>query len=182
MGYGGVTMKMRWIISPLLLIMIFAASCGDLQQYLLYKPDHEAEKTQLQIRELQERNYDETNIKMVLKAILNVLQDDGYMIKNLNAELGYFNAVREKTRILSIAGKRIPLKDVIEATVNATTFGSKIRIRASFYYRCIQKPYNNVGTWVEESEWGSTAIHDPQFYQDFFSKVDKGIFIQKEKI
>ncbi len=46
------------------------------------------QKTQLQIREFQTRSYETKDAKMVMKSLLNVLQDDGFIVKNANVELG----------------------------------------------------------------------------------------------
>ena len=40
------------------------------------------QKTQLQIRQFQTRSYETNDTKMVMKAMLNVLQDDGFIVKN----------------------------------------------------------------------------------------------------
>lgn len=40
------------------------------------------QKTQLEIREFQTRSYETKDIKMVMKSLLNVLQDDGFIVKN----------------------------------------------------------------------------------------------------
>ena len=42
----------------------------------------EPQKTQLQIIEFQTRTFQVKDQKLVLKAMLNVLQDDGYIVKN----------------------------------------------------------------------------------------------------
>jgi hypothetical protein len=52
-------------------------------------------KSQLQIRELQTRSYDTRNTKMVMKTMLNVLQDDGFIVKEANTELGLLTATKE---------------------------------------------------------------------------------------
>ncbi|BCB95759.1 hypothetical protein JZK55_06810 [Dissulfurispira thermophila] len=48
------------------------------------------EKTQLQIREFQTRIYDTNDVKMVMKAMLNVLQDDGFIVKKCSNGLRPF--------------------------------------------------------------------------------------------
>ena len=56
-------------------------------------------------------------------------------------------------------------------SVNVTEMGRRSKVRANFQARVL----DNVGNPVEVY-----VIQDPKFYQDFFSKVDKGIFIQKQ--
>jgi hypothetical protein len=62
---------------------------------------------------------------------------------------------------------------VIDCTANVSQFGEKIRVRSNFQL----KQMNNKGG-VEKVQ----TMDDPKFYQEFFTKVDKGIFIEKENI
>jgi hypothetical protein len=50
-------------------------------------PDSDPEQTQLQIREIQTRTYDTHDTKAVLKTMLNVLQDDGFIVTEANTDL-----------------------------------------------------------------------------------------------
>jgi hypothetical protein len=50
-------------------------------------PDSDPEQTQLQIRDIQTRRYDTHDTKAVLKTMLNVLQDDGFIISEANPDL-----------------------------------------------------------------------------------------------
>ena len=52
-------------------------------------------RSQLQIREMQTRSLDTPDVEAVVKAIVNVLQDDGYVTKQVNPELGFINATKE---------------------------------------------------------------------------------------
>jgi hypothetical protein len=62
---------------------------------------------------------------------------------------------------------------IVECTTNVSLFGSVTRVRANFAV----KSMNNKGGVCDVY-----TIEDPKFYQEFFSKVDKGIFIEKEGI
>lgn len=141
-------------------------------------------KTQLQIRETQTRTFDTQNTKPVMKALINVLQDDGYSIKNADADLGFISAMKE-TDIESSGdafwakfghhteNARWKKTRVIEATVNVGEFGKECRVRASFQ----EKILDNLGGIMSVKQ-----IDDGKFYQEFFSKADKGLFLQKEKL
>ena len=50
------------------------------------------EKTQLQIREIQTRSYDTNDTSIVMKDVLDVLQDEGFIIKHANTDLGLLAA------------------------------------------------------------------------------------------
>jgi hypothetical protein len=177
-------MRKIWgcIAAFLLILTLSCSSTTPWAKYLLYQPVESSENTQLQLRELQQRIYDTSEREKVLKAVLNLLQDDQYMIKNLDTNLGYFNAIKEKTRNITDKGFKIPLKDIYEATVNVSEYGDRTKVRVSFYYKCMQMPFHTFGPSIPESEIGSTDIYDPQFYQEFFLKLDKALFIEGQKL
>ena len=50
------------------------------------------EKTQLQIREIQTRSYDTNDTKIVMKVLLNMLQDEGFIVRNADTDLGLLTA------------------------------------------------------------------------------------------
>jgi len=144
------------------------------------------EKTQLQIREFQTRSYDTTNFKMVMKSVMSSLQDDGYIIQQANVDLGLLTAKKDiDTTDKFMAGlsafsaaldgrsnnSRYEKNTVIEASANISSFGKSTRVRVNFS----KKKLNNRNEVMSVEQIG-----DQQFYQTFFSKVDKGIFIGKE--
>jgi len=120
-----------------------------------------------------------------MKALLNVLQDDGFIVKNANIELGLLNATKEVDitnkwevfgAILTTSKYQAPRwakHRIIEATGNVSEFGTQCRVRMNF----LIKDMDNLGGLRQVGQ-----IEDEKYYQDFFSKVDKGIFIQKEKL
>lgn len=156
-------------------------------------------QTQLQTREFQTREFDTNDVKLILKAMLNVLQDDGFVVKNAVPDLGLLTATKE----VQLTGASATRNDQywtdvfesvfrsstsgsqsrgqqeqrynkfkqIEVSVNVTETGRRSKVRANFQARVL----DNVGNPVEVY-----VIQDPKFYQDFFAKVDKGVFIQKQ--
>lgn len=141
------------------------------------------EKTQLQIREFQTRTYETNDTKMIMKAMINVLQDDGFIVKNAVLDLGLVTAEKsvdiEDPSEAGWAkfwwGKMATWKkaSIIECTANISDYGNQVRVRVNFQMKLL----DNKGGIVEIKQ-----IDDEKYYQDFFSKVDKGIFIQKEKL
>jgi hypothetical protein len=155
-------------------------------------------ETQLQTREFQTREFDTNDVKLVMKAMLNVLQDDGFVVKNAVVDLGLLTATKEIqlsqrpstsdsywTEAFAglLAGRsqdraRQQQQDLrynkfkqIEVSINVTEQGRRSRVRANFQAKILDNTGNPVEVYV---------IRDPKFYQDFFSKVDKGIFLQKQ--
>ncbi len=141
------------------------------------------EKTQLQMREFQTRSYETKDIKMVMKAMLNVLQDEGFIVKNAVSDLGLLSAeksvdVESKgeaflSSFFMGANARWKKASIIECTGNVSEYGKQTRVRVNFQV----KVFDNKGGIVEIKQ-----VEEGKYYQDFFSKMDKGIFIQKEKL
>lgn len=143
-------------------------------------------QTQLQKRQFQTRNYDCTDKALIMKAMLNVLQDEGFIVNNANPLLGFISGSKE----FDVSDKSIDIfkefgtskgslmwKGVkvatIEATANVTEYGKEIKVRINFK-RKLLNVYGNA-QFINE-------IDEENYYQDFFAKVDKAIFIQKQKI
>lgn len=156
-------------------------------------------KTQLQVRTFQTREFDTNDVKLVMKAVLNTLQDEGFVVKNAVVDLGLITATKE----LQLSGRsnttdndsdywadvfaklfktnpppktgnqqtRFDKFKVIEASINVSPLGTRTKVRANF----LAKVIDNQG---DPSEVYS--VEDMKFYQDFFAKVDKGVFIEKQ--
>ena len=58
-------------------------------------------------------------------------------------------------------------------TGNVSEFGQQTKVRVSFQ----RKVLDNRGDVVEVE-----PIDDPVFYQDFFSRMDKSLYLQKEHL
>jgi len=156
-------------------------------------------KTALQIRELQTRIFPTPDSKAVQKALFDVLQDEDYIVKNAVADLGLITATKETAlsqsggglfgshrfssgigmgmgsgAIFGSSGEGTWVaSEVREITVNVSPFGPKTKVRVNVQRRVV----NSRGVTVE-----AEVVDDPAFYQTFFSKVDKALFIQRERL
>lgn len=166
------------------------------------------QQTQLQKRQYQQREFDSADVKQVMKAVLSVLQDDGFIVKNAVVDLGFLSAIKEtqisggsssSSRTSSASSddfwesiframgrgnsrstSRTNTEPVryekfknVEATIYVEEFGKKIRIRASFTGKIL----DDRGDPLQVYE-----VDDMKFYQEFFLKIDKGLFIQRQKL
>jgi len=159
----------------LLVVSMFAFGCASTGAI--------PQKTQLQMREFQTRSYETNDAKMVMKAVLNVLQDDSFIVKNAQLDLGLLAA--EKSIDVESASEAFWAKfwaghyatykkaSIVECTANVSEFGKQTRVRINFQ----MKTLDNKGGIVDVKQ-----IDDEKYYQEFFAKVDKGVFIQKEKL
>lgn len=141
----------------------------------------EPQKTQLEIREMQTRSYTSKNLKLVMKAVINALQDDGFIIKGADKELGFISASKEVdiqdsteafwTQFLQGNQARFRKNSIVEASANISEFGKETKVRVVFQMKVV----DNFGAPVDARQ-----IEDYYTYQEFFSKVDKSVFIERE--
>ena len=165
---------MRNKFSLLFCILLLTQACSWFQS----KP----QPSQLEVREFQTRSFEIKDTKLVMKALLNVLQDEGFIVKNADTNLGFLSATKETDLghggvIFWVGQKGQPERfkktSVIETTANVSEYGNGCRVRVNFQ----EKILDNLGGTVAVSQ-----ITDGKYYQDFFAKVDKGLFLQKEKL
>lgn len=146
--------------------------------------NEQALKSQMQIRAYQTKSWKTIDTDMVIKAVLNTLQDDGFSVKNAVPQVGLL--VAEKSATIDSTGQKVmniilfgafavlmpvPSADVIECTANVSLKGSETTVRVNF----VNKILNDNGGLESIKQ-----IEEEKFYQDFFAKVDKGVFLQKE--
>jgi hypothetical protein len=138
-------------------------------------------KTQLQIRELQTREYAAKDIKQVMKAVIGALQDDNFIIKNADKELGFINASKEVdvmdqnqafwAQVFGGETARYQKIRIVDASANVSEFGRDVRVRIVFQ----TKINDNFGNAID-----CKTVDDPNVYRDFFFKVDKSVFIERQ--
>lgn len=148
------------------------------------------EMTQLQMRQLQTRSYDIEDSKRVLQVALAVLQDDGYVVENANTDLGLLTASKSLRDVdvddtgtaflkgflgVGFGGVSSTEYSLIRVSVTVTQHGTKTRIR--YAPRLSATAVGSGG--VDQTE---KVITEGEFYQGFFTKVEKGLFIEREGI
>jgi hypothetical protein len=119
-----------------------------------------------------------------LKTVLNVLQDEGFLVDYGNVELGLLHATKSTSgtadqRYIGALGQIDNLTGngfyggiaTIDATANVSDFGDQVKIRVNFQ-RKILRWNGGIAT--------CDAITDLKTYQEFFAKVDRGLFIQRQ--
>jgi hypothetical protein len=139
--------------------------------------------TQLQIRQMQTRAYDIREPRRAVKAVLDVLQDEGYIPKEVNVDVGYIYAAKEVE--LEDAGEKFwaefwhgkdatwQKNSIVECAANVSPRHQGVRVRLSFQV----KVFDNNGRVLRVE-----TIDHPLFYQAIFSRIDKGIFIEKQGV
>ncbi len=141
------------------------------------------QQSQLQMRQFQTREYPQRDQKAVMKALLNVLQDEGFIVKNADRELGFIAASKEIdvtdssealfAALFQGAAARYKKSSIIESSVNVSEFGKESRVRVIFQLKVL----DNFGVPIEVKQ-----VDEASYYQDFFAKVDKGLFIERQSL
>ena len=75
--------------------LLFNLGCGSPRLPGMLLGKKAPQKTQLEIRQMQTRTYQIKDKKLLMQAMLNVLQDDDFIIEQVNMDLGFFNAQKE---------------------------------------------------------------------------------------
>ena len=145
----------------------------------------------LEMRQAQSRNFETADPRLVLKAALNVLQDQGFVIRQADAELGIVTAVmewrsRQPNRGLRVlkwvtvvptygASLLIPSGrtevSAIEANVNVTPDGAQTRVRISLVSRVTGKGGEVLRVM---------PVDDPLAYQRLLAGLDKAVFLEHQ--
>ena len=126
-------------------------------------------QTQLQKRQYQTKQYSNVKKDVLMKAMLNVLQDEGFIVYNANPTLGFISGAKEfSTNDKSInfeqefGAKKImgAIVAVVEATANVSEFGKETRVRINFK----RKQLNAYGNAMKIDEvTDETSIIDSGF-------------------
>ncbi len=141
-------------------------------------------KSQLELREMQSKKIFNTDVKFLTKAVLQVLQDDEFVINNSDSNLGYFNAKKkldggkEEYKFAwydiyyPIAIYKVSTLGMLVKEVNAT-----VSIRVYDDHSVIRASFNSDLLDENGKLQSSRTIDDFKFYQEFFAKVDKALFL-----
>lgn len=189
---GIITLLSGCLALPALVVPVIqgAISAGNASKAQAQKEaNKKPELTQLQTRQLQTRTYDTEDTKKILQVSLAVLQDDGFSVHNANVDVGLLSASKSlhETNVDDTgtafmkgffgmgSGVLSQESSTVEANVTVTPYGEKTRIRLSARLASI-----SVGADGGSNQY--ETITEPDFYQGFFAKLEKGLFIQQENL
>jgi hypothetical protein len=141
--------------------------------------------TQLQLRQLQSRSYENREMVTAMRAVINALLDEGFIIKNADKDLGFVQATKDVDiggggQVYSDFGGffgnnqvRFRNSSSIDCSGTLTTVGRSTNVRLIFQQRIL----DNFGVPMSID-----LIEDPVFYQNIFTKIDKSLFLEKESL
>ena len=161
--------------AKLLLVMLFLITSCSFNNTPDLKLDHSA----LQLRQFQKKEFNGVNKIAVMRAVVASCQDLGFTVKNSTPELGIIVAEMQISASSSTTQylqswwyKETTIASIkhIDATINVEEIGKgKVIVRSSF----VAKALNKMGGTIK-----AEPIISPEFYQDFFSRIDKAIFLK----
>ncbi len=123
------------------------AGCAANQQQILT-----TEQSQVALRNIQSRAFDTTDKKLMLRSVINTMQDLNFLIQDSSLDLG------------TVTGQKYSGMVIVKMSVMV-----KERNAQQFLVRA------NV-------EYGIKPVEDPKVYQDFFSALEKSIFLTAQQI
>ena len=140
----------------------------------------------LALREYQTRTYENKHREQLFHAVLNTLQDDGFVIDVADMGSGLVKANVSKTKVngretlqkaaytvltwgvfLLFTDGNIDDVETMSATITVSPSGKNTKVRTSFVYR----RNNPDGDVVEHRQ-----VVDQEVYQKFFASIEKSIF------
>jgi hypothetical protein len=145
----------------------------------------------LEARSVQSRELGTSDTRLVLKAAVGALQDEGFTIRQTDSGLGLVTATAEwQSRAESSVAKilkwaAVPMTygasllvpsgrrefSTVEATVNVTSEGERTRVRVSLALRV---------TDDRGRVRGVTTVGDPSVYQRLLARIDKALYLERE--
>lgn len=172
--------KQLTILSLLAISLLFAMPA---QAVKLPKKEIITSKAQLDKQQYQVHQYSGVSKTTLMKAILNVLQEEGYIVNNANSMLGFISGTKE----FSTFGKSIDLVKefgsprgmygakvaVVDVSVNVTELGKDLKVRMNFK----RKLLNTYGNAQRIDE-----INSEEYYKKYFALVDDEILALKKVV
>lgn len=172
------------ILTAVLIAVIFAglpANCAKKQQEEIITSQEHLNK-----RQYQTRDFSAGDKALIMKAVLNTLQDEGFIVYNANYLLGFiygekdFDTSDPETDIskeFGLSKSRLSLNGIkvatMEVSANATEYNNLLKLRVNFK-RKLLNTYGNA-QFIDD-------VTEEEFYRDFYEKLDRAIFLLKQKV
>ena len=131
------------------------------------------------IVQLQTREFETTDTRLVVNLITNVLENQGFTIINPGNDLGIICAekrrdIEDQTEAFTLTAfegptARWPTQQVAEAVATVREYNDKLEVHINFRSKTI----DNYGFPDDEK-----TITDPRLYRVFFDNVSKGILFK----
>jgi len=112
----------------------------------------ESDASQVKLRSIQTRAFDTADKKKMMQTVISNMQDLDFVIDKADVSLG------------SVTGSKFLGYEVVKMTVTVRPRGEKqLLVRAN-------------------AQYGIRSIEDPVTYQDFFTSLEKAIFLTAQQV
>ena len=112
----------------------------------------ETNESQVKLRSIQTRAFDTTDKKKMMQTVISTMQDLDFVIDKADLILG------------SVTGSKFIRQAVVTMTVTVRPRGEKqLLVRAN-------------------AQYGINSVEDPGTYQDFFTSLEKAIFLTAQAV
>ena len=137
----------RYSYLAVLVLLFLAAGCVSSSKQILA-----TEQSQVALRSMQSRAFDTTDQKLMMRSVINTLQDLDFLIQDSSLDLG------------TVTGQKFSGITVVKISVTVKARNVKqLLVRAN-------------------AQYGLKAIEDPKIYQDFFAALEKSIFLTAQQV
>lgn len=110
------------------------------------------DQSQVALRNIQSRAFDTTDKKLMLRSVINTMQDLDFLIQDSSLDLG------------TVTGQKYSGMVVVKMSVMVKERNAKqLLVRANV-------------------EYGIKAVEDPKTYQDFFAALEKSVFLTAQQV
>ncbi len=143
----------------------------------------------LKLRQLQTRRFDSKNEQALLAGGAGVLQDLGFTLDEAETELGVIVASKDRSAVE--AGEVIGSIILMALTGVETSWDKKQKIRVSLVTRpagtedestLVRVTFQRI-VWDTEGKISKTEpLDEPEFYQEFFARLSKAVFLDAHEL
>ena len=148
-------MKLSRILTTTIVILIGLSGCGTSKNHLL-----KIDESQVQLRSIQTRAFDTTEKDKMLRTVISTLQDLGYIVNEANEVIGTVSARTTHIKYKFLEKKNYALLITVTVRPRGET---QLLVRAN-------------------AEYGKRPVEDPLVYQNFFTVLEKSIFLTAHEV
>lgn len=184
----------QWRTSAVIAVIVLIAGCESLP-----KDAFRLSETALEVRQIQTREFDSVSEAQILAASMGLLQDLGYTIDEIDKDLGVLSASKraDATNPNQLIGRAA--LDVVSCVFTFLIACDNENYKKSDDFQDIRMTIvvlpspqnvssNAVRVTMQRVVWdrdgrisSQTTIDDAEVYQAFFTKLDKSVFLEKER-
>ena len=148
-------MNLSGILVAAIATSIAFSGCTSSKEQLL-----KMDESQVQLRSMQTRAFDTTEKDKMLRTVISTLQDLGYIVNEANEVIGTVSARTTHIKYKFLEKKNYALLITVTVRPRGET---QLLVRAN-------------------AEYGKRPVEDPLVYQNFFTVLEKSIFLTAHEV